>query len=170
MTRAKNNSFIRAISALLLVVSLFTSLGTGALAADKSCSVIYGNANASKTFTVETGNRRIFKSKFTISQSKGKARYRSWPGAYKNHNLYAAYTITYSKLNSEGKVVSTSSKRMTGASCTLKLDCNSTYRITISPDQSGRYTATHLNWGAFEQWISVATWSVKKTKGVNLCR
>lgn len=170
MTITKKSRFIRLISALLLVVSLFTSLGADALAASKSCSVIYGNASSSTTFTVQTGSRRLFKSKFTISQSKGTAVYRNWTGAYKKHTLYASYTVTYSKINSKGKVVSTGSKSFTGSSCTLKLDCNSTYRITITPSQVGYYTAAHLCWGAFEKWTSRPSWKVKSTKGVNLCK
>lgn len=170
MIIAKKSNLIRLISALLLVLSLFTSLGVGALAGNKSCSVIYGNAKTSQTFTVQTGSRFVFKSKFTISQSKGTAIYRNWPGAYKKHSLYASYTVTYSKINSKGEVVSTSSKSFNGANCTLKLDWNSTYRITITPSQEGYYTAAHLCWGAFEKWTSQPSWVVKKTKGVDLCK
>lgn len=170
MTITKKSRFIRLISALLLAVSIFTSMGTGALAANKSCSVIYGNASSSTTFTVQTGSRLIFKSKVTITQNKGTAQYRNWYRNLKTHKIYAAYTVTYSKLDSNGKVISTKNKSFTGSSCTLKLDCNSKYRIKITPYRDSYYTTNHATWGTFQKWTSRPWWSIKSTKGVNLCK
>lgn len=158
----------RFMAIILTVMTLFSTLSISASAA-KVCQQVTGTPKAKTTFTVKTTSRWLLSDKITFTQSKGTASFKNWVGVDKNRSTYAAYNITYSKIVN-GKVVSTKSETWKDSSHTIKLDKNSTYKITVSPISTDYYTLRmHPTWGAFNNWVKTPQWSVKNTKGINSC-
>lgn len=129
------------------------------------CYQITGYSDAERVFTVETLNRPILSETITLTQSsKGKVSYRPAIGiGTKTKSAYMAYTVYYKR--SGDKAWKT--KKWTGKSCTLSLKKYSTYTVKVVP-----YSSTQLNKhfsGSRTKFERILTWSVSKTKGINLC-
>lgn len=166
MTRTLKRT--RFMALVLTVITLFSTLSISASAATV-CSQITGTPKAATTFTIKTTSRWLASNKITFTQSKGTASFTNWVGVDKNRSTYAIYSITYSKIVN-GKVVSTKSETWKDGSHSIKLDKNSTYKITVTPLSASAYTfLLHPTWGAFNNWVKAPQWSVKNVKGVNYC-
>ncbi|MBQ6846405.1 MAG: hypothetical protein IJO61_04665 [Oscillospiraceae bacterium] len=151
--------------ALILVIVMSIIMVPTTYAANV-CSQISGNCNYEKTFTVNTKNFPILSEKITLTQTKGKYEYRPAISASYSKKVktgYMAYNVYYKKSgDSKWK-----SKKWTGKNCSITLKKNSTYTIRVVP-----YNTTSLNLrfgGSSIYWRSPATWSVSKTRGVDLC-
>lgn len=113
----------------LVMVLALGLISTTALAARKNvCTQIRGNAAWAQSFTVETGSRWLFRDKITLTQEKGLYLFQGWTGRYKTVAMYGKYDVTYEKEDGSVKTV-----KWTGRNCTLRLDRNSVYTVTIRP-------------------------------------
>lgn len=113
----------------LVMVLALGLISTTALAARKNvCTQIRGNAAAKQTFRVVTGSRWLFKDQITLTQEKGSYLFRGWTGRDKTVAMYGKYDGTYKKVGGRARTV-----KWTGRNCTLRLDQNSVYTVTIRP-------------------------------------
>ena len=156
----------RIISIALLLV-LLLSMSAEVFAANV-CQNITGSSKKASTFYVETGSRLLFSDKLTLTQTQGKF---EAGFTFLSGKCYWAYTLKIQKLDSKGKVISEETKKWNySKDYTLKLNKNSTYRITITPvsEQTVRTKYLVRTWGY--DILEYPKWSIKSTKGINLCR
>lgn len=153
----------RLVSFLLVFVLLLCGVAQSASAANV-CRATSGNSSTATSFTVKTKGG-LFKGKLTLTQTKGVAKGLTWAGGYeKTYSLYGQYTVTYKKEGGKQKTAS-----WTGKNLTLKLDKNSTYTVTVTPVSNTTLHVKNLYRAGFYGWQRNATWSVNKTKGIQLC-
>ena len=155
---------MRKAIALLLCLVVCISIIPLASAANV-CSQITGYSGSERTFTVETKNRPILSEKITLTQSgKGTYTYRPARGTgTKTKTAYMPYKVYYKRSGDKNW----KSKEWTGKNCTLTLKKYSTYTIRVVP-----YTSTQLNkhfFGSGVKFNRLLSWSVTKTKGIELC-
>ena len=150
------------VAVLILALSMSLTLN---VFAGNVCKQISGSSDGACTFTVETGIVFLLSEKISFDQDKGVLRYLSWPGEYKTKKVYDSFTISYQKKgSSESKT-----KEMDGGSCSIKLEPNSTYTVTVTPASVQKLQLHHLLLGAIGSWESPATWCIKSTRGIKLC-
>ncbi len=150
----------------LVMVLALGLISTTALAARKNvCMQIRGNAAAKQTFRVVTGSRWLFKDKITLTQEKGLYFFRGWTGLDKTVEMYGKYDVTYKKVGGRERTV-----KWTGRSCTLHLDRNSVYTVTIRPIDDAEMQVRSLFHGYGVRWTRTPSWWIKSTKGIQLCR
>ncbi len=152
------------ILTLVVVASLFASLATSAYAANV-CSEISGDINSKTTFQVDTKSG-LFKGKLTLTQVKSKISVRKLFGGEKIKYVYAGYTVRIEKISggSRGADRRTQSWNFS-KSCTIKLQKNAVYRITVIPYDSANHT---IRYGAF-RWLQTPKWKASKTRGIVYC-
>lgn len=156
----------RRLAALALVLVLCLSLSAEVFAANV-CQEIKGNSNKSVTFRIITGKRFLFKDKVTFRQDKGTLLFSNWSGSKeKRVAAYDTFTIRYRKEGSSTWKTAT----MKNGSCTIKLDYNSTYIVTVTPASLTELQFRYFLKGAIEHWEKPAAWRIGKTKGVTLCQ
>lgn len=150
----------------LVMVLALGLISTTALAARKNvCTQIRGNAAAKQTFRVVTGSRWLFKDQITLTQEKGSYLFQGWTGRYKTVAMYGKYDVTYKKEGGRARTV-----KWTGRNCTLRLDRNSVYTVTIRPFDDAELQVRSLFHGYSVRWTRTPSWWIKSTKGIQLCR
>lgn len=149
------------VAVLILALSMSLTLN---VFAGNVCKQISGSSDGACTFTVETGNVFLLSEKISFDQDKGVLNY-LWACNYKTKELYDTFTIRYQKEgSSESKT-----KKMDGGSCSIKLEPNSTYTITVTPADSRTLQFKYWYLGSIGSWESPATWCIKSTRGIKLC-
>ena len=79
--------------------------------------------------------------------------------------MYGKYDVTYEKEEGSVKTV-----KWTGRNCTLRLDQNSVYTVTIRPLDDAELQVRSLFHGYSVRWTRTPSWWIKSTKGIQLCR
>lgn len=148
----------------LCMLTLLALFMPSASAASNVCTQISGSSEKTTTFTVQTGSRWLFSDKITITQTKGEYEYLNWLGNWKTASGYDTYTIKVVKVGGTTKTYT-----MAGNKITIKLDKNSTYKISVIPGSTSTLTAKFLSKGAFMGWKKYPTWAVTSTKGIISC-
>jgi len=167
-----HTTIYKVVAVMLIMVTCFGALCTEALAAKNVCTQIRGSAKRASTFYVETGSRWIAsRDCIRLTQTQGVMNRSGWTQKAGTFKAYGGYSIRIEKLNSAGRVVSRRTENWNyTASKTIRLDKNSTYRITITPNSMSQYQARYLVKGAVEGWKTAPSWTVTRTKGVLSCR
>lgn len=162
----KTNRNVRILSLLLLLTLLFSAFATEALAANVSGST------AKKVFIVSTDNKWYHSQQIKLTKTKGVA-YFYTVGPYttmgntskKAIERYGQFRITVEKINKNGKTISKPYNNTlwnSNGAFTIKLDKNSTYRITVTPSSIGTN---------FAGWKTASKWSVSSIgSGIYYCR
>ena len=157
------------ISFSLVILTLFAFI-TPAHAASNVCSLISGNANKTVTFEVRTKSRFLFKDYITLKQTKGTALV--WKNAFMQKQvekkLYAYYDVTVARVDGK-KDKYCKTYNWDGASLKIKLADYTDYKITVKPVTYNSVSSLFSS-VLFIKWKNVATWSISKTKGIDLCK
>lgn len=168
----KAKKLFEALLTLITVISLLGSLGVTAHAANV-CSGFEGNSSSTRSFTVSTKSRFLLSDKITLKQQKGKMQFqKNWNGFGKSflYDGYGAYTIQVQKISGGDKKSDNRTIRWNyNSSCTIKLQKNAEYRITVTPINNGALSLHYVMKGTFMRWQTPATWSVSNTKGISYC-
>ncbi len=161
--------FARVVISLSLVILTLFAFITPAYAASNVCSQISGNAKNTVTFEVHTKSRLLFKDYITLKQTKGTALVANlaWTKQYEK-DMYACYNVTVARVDGkQDKYCKT--YNWNGASLKIKLADNTNYKITVKP-VSFNSLSSLLSSANFIKWKNVPTWSISKTKGIELCK
>ena len=195
----------------LMLLMLAVMLPAQTAEAANACKQISGNSKAVQVFYVNTGSRWIAKKDVVkLTQTKGTMNIKynffgvnySYPPfsdkANDTKKMYEEYSVKVEKLNSKNKVVKTENYTFDSGSLKIKLDKNSTYRITVTPKFLDFYNKVKsmsykqfigLNYNhnpysvkglrivgslAKSKWVPLgwkthSTWKVSSTKGINDC-
>ncbi|MBQ5992030.1 MAG: hypothetical protein IJL62_05725 [Clostridia bacterium] len=156
--------FRRILVTALCLLTLTVMFMPSASAAANVCRQISGSSKKAVTFTVKTGSRWLLSDKLTIKQTKGVFKYNDWLYREKTAKGYDEYIIKVTKVGGKTKTYT-----LGGGSITIKLDKNSTYKITVTPADSQTLAWKYLRYGAFDKWTKYPTWKVTSTKGVITC-
>ena len=147
---------------VLLVAFVCFSMVNGVLAANV-CGNISGNAQSSKSFTINTGNRWLPRDKVTFTQTKGTYVYSTPFSSSKTTTDYMCYKVSY-------RIQGTSywtTKQWKGKKLTLSLKKNKTYDVKVVPFSN--VDMSFQKGRQIKYWKTVATWSVTSTKGIISC-
>lgn len=183
------NIFKRFVLFLLTVLIVGTSFIVPAYA-ENVCKQISGSSKSKQTFIVETTSRWLAsKDVLKLTQTKGIMnieRVKLTKNVKDIREMYEMYTVKVEKLV-KGKVTGTKNYTWTGASLKLKLEKNSTYRVTITScfaQYKGKYPGGSL-FNPYESkglsglcsafwaprgWKKHSTWKVSSTKGILSCK
>ncbi len=168
---------IAALATCLVMVMAFSP----AVMAKNVCKQISGTSKAASTFEVETGSRWYSKKDvLKLQQTKGTMKITTVLGKNKTKTMYETYTVKVQKIVN-GKVTSTKCYKWTGKTLKLKLDKNSTYRVTVTSmyaKYKGKYPGGtlfnpydgvgSLFWSP-RGWSKHSTWKVSSTSGILSC-
>ena len=171
-----HTTIYKVVAVMLIMVTCFGALCTEALAAKNVCTQIRGSAKRASTFYVETGSRWIAsRDCIRLTQTQGVMNRSGWTQKAGTFKAYGGYSIRIEKLNSTGRVVSRRTENWNYiASKTIRLDRNSTYRITITPkslrELQAHFLLCRIRQGYVEGWKTAPSWTVTRTKGVLSCR
>lgn len=141
------------ITMVILMCTCFCFLYTTASAATS------GNINKSSTITVNTKANYWYpgSSSITLKQNKTKYTYTTWNGKQKTSSGYCVYNIKATPVSGNGKP---KTAKLKGRSVKIKLDKNTTYKISVSYD----YTATYFqNKARAIKWLTTPSWWVSST-------
>ncbi len=171
----------------LIVLSIFVSgsIFTCPVAAANVCKQISGKSTQETTFIVNTGSR-WYSSKDVIkfTQTKGTMKtsdLKLTKSVASTRVMYEYYTVTVKKM-SGSKTVNTKTYTWTGASQKIKLDRNSTYKVTVTPYSVDPKYKDAFTYGALfnpyttfglwapRGWKKAATWKVSATSGILSCK
>ncbi len=178
MEKTKYNNHMKKqvlrVVAFCLVFMLVLSLASSAMAAN-ACYSVNGNAGSTKVFCATTDNNwRIGYDKLVLTQNKGTMQYETASSYYKSTAMYGWYTVRVFD-QTANKVIT--NKTWKDGQFTIYLpNQKHTYKITVTPytvsamNVSNRGILNFLCGKYYTKWLSAATWSVTKTRGVTLCR
>lgn len=152
------------ILTLVMLVAMCLSMAMSVSAANV-CSQITGSTATTRTFKVKTGKRFLLSDKLTFKQSKGVLRYETLGGREKTFNAYDTFCIRYQKEGSS----TVKTAELKNGSCSIKLDKNSTYIVTVSSEGHGALQVRYIFKGLIGDWQKNPTWKVSKTAGIDFC-
>ena len=145
------------LALILCLLTLCVGFAPSAYAAGNACKQISGSSKAVEVFTVSTGKRWIAKKDVVkLTQTKGVmktiGKSKIWDTNYDyyvnnisgnkatgSRKMYERYTVKVERLDKKGRVIASKSYIFDEGSLKLKLEKNSKYRITITPEFIGFY-------------------------------
>ena len=160
-------SFLKRSVAIVLLISILSTLLCANAFAANVCNQVSGNLNSNGYFIVTTGRGWLLGQTITLSQNKGIAVYRKAGfKKYTTSNIYGHYKVSVRLLSGNGDTP----KPFVwyGANCKIRLGKNSKYLISIIPIKNNlEYVKLPINF--LQYWKKLPTWSVKKTRNISLC-
>lgn len=176
---------------LVLLTALILGISFAAPAyAENVCKQISGTSKNASTFMVETTSRWLAsKDVLKLTQTKGIMnieRVKLTKNVKDTREMYETYTVKVEKMV-KGKVKSTKTYTWSGSSLKIKLEKNSTYRVTVTSyfvKYNGKYpggslfnpydtkgiSALSSAFWAPRGWKKHSTWKVSSTKGILSCK
>ena len=170
------------VTLAMAVMMLVTGFSTKSFAANV-CKQISGSSKAAQTFNINTGSRWYSsKDVLKLTQTKGTMKIMKLTGKNSTKKMYEKYYVKVEKLKNN-KVVSVKNYTWQKSSLKLKLDKNSTYRVTVTPAAvRDKYSfkagtmfnpygngITYIFW-APRGWKKHSTWKVSSTSGILSCK
>ena len=167
------------VTLAMAVMMLVTGFSTKSFAANV-CKQISGSSKAAQTFNINTGSRWYSsKDVLKLTQTKGTMKImKLLNGKHTTKSMYEKYYVKVEKLKNN-KVVSVKNYTWQKSSLKLKLDKNSTYRVTVTPtavrNRSSFGDGTLFNpYGSIFfsplGWKKHSTWKVSSTSGILSCK
>lgn len=168
----KNTQVLHAVIAFMLVIVLSMITGMTNVNAANECKGISGTCAGQESFVVDTSSGWFDNQAVKLTQTKGDYTYETMmlSGAskytYKKHYGIYYVTVTDSLGNTVLDNCVWSSKSMS-----IKLDKNTSYTITVTPETDGNVYSRAYTHGfkVGKGWTSLSTWKVSKTRKVSNC-
>lgn len=158
------NTTAHAFIAFMLAMVLALVAGIGNVNAANVCSEIYGDCNDEVTFYVTTDEGWLNNQSVKLTQTKGVFEYEMLMlngSKYKTKKQYATYYITVT--DEHGNTI-LENATWNGRSFNIKLGKNTSYEITVKPEDNYGYGVYAAN-----GWQTDATWKVCRTKHCTFC-
>lgn len=167
----KNARALHAVIAFMLVIVLSMITGMTNVNAANECKGIGGTCDRQESFVVDTRSGWLDNQAVKLTQTKGDYTYETMMlngSKYTQKKHYGIYyvTVTDSMGNIKLDNCVWSSKSMS-----IKLDKNTSYTITVTPETDGNVYSRAYTRGfkVGKGWTSLSTWKVSKTRKVSNC-